>query len=177
MMRGAVAADTTVYLELGKERSGSQEDPLTFPPPIPRGTSRSVRSPPSVFSLAEGILPEGRFNGGGPPPPTPAIHFTASERMGELISDISRGKGFMRAVRRREHGSERVKIHEVGNEDKVKEVEQGEGQRGQKGVDSKVYPLSFPAVVHHVTRASLLCRYCLLYSPGEKRNILSLNRV
>lgn len=137
---------------------------MTFPPPVPRGTSPSCRGPPSVFSLSpKEFLPPGRFNGGGPPPPTPAIHFTASERMGELISDISRGKRFYAcraAARARKREGWRSTKRETDDmkERRSKKRERGReaGQGGRKGSRfslSEGHPLSFPAVVHHVTRA------------------------
>lgn len=90
-----IAASIYLYGSKDAQVAGGSFDLSTA---CPAGyVSRSCRGPPSVFSPAEGILLPRRFKGGrgpGSPAPTRAIHFAASERMGELISDISWGKRF-----------------------------------------------------------------------------------
>lgn len=68
-------------------------DPLTFPPAVLRDTSRSC-PPSSVFSHRKNSASGAADSIGGAGfsllgfSSAPAIHFAASERMEELISDI-----------------------------------------------------------------------------------------
>lgn len=145
---------------------------MTFPPPVPRDTSsRSCRGSPSVFSLVEGRNSSNaeRFKGGGVTAPTPAIHFTASERMRELISDISWRKGF---YARRAEAREAEDLTNGKQKERERETEDA-----RNGSQSLPLCLPFlPSSTQRLTRASLLCQCCLC-QPGRETKHLVLGRV
>lgn len=99
--------------------------------------------------------------------PTPAIHFTASERMRELISDISQGerKGFYAKPRGSERGARL---------DERWELERETERERERVCDGPQESLGPPFFLPSTVDADFFVVPMLPFvSPGEKRNTLS----
>jgi hypothetical protein len=132
MMRGGDDRDSPIYLQQQGSFAQVAEGSFDLSTACPAGYVPFLSREPSVFSLAEGILPRlgdsREAESRQLPHQLPLFILLPSERLKELISDISWRKGFTHAASRERDGSEGGRGKTLERRESERERRQGRGR-------------------------------------------------